>query len=115
MTPVCRSHLRLIEQFEFVTGQRVLEAGFERAPGEGAAIQVRFEEMEPARAELFGAIQRHVGVLQERLGIVAVGREHTDADTHTDADLMAVHLMRLRDRADHRPGDRGRILRVSEL
>ena len=51
-----------------------------------------------AAAAVLGRIQRHVGLLEQFVGVDAVGRRHGDADRGADVDAVAVDLERLVER-----------------
>ena len=59
---------RLVEQFEFLVGQRLAQIQFQDAAGLDGLRHLVAEEAEGAAAVGLGAIQRHVGVLQQRVG-----------------------------------------------
>ena len=62
-------------------------------------VHARLEEMVGAAAFALGAVEREVGVLQQRLGVDAVARRDRDADAGADDDVVAVDLERLGHRA----------------
>ena len=61
-----------------------------------ARIHLRLEEAEGAAAVGLGAIERHVGVLEQPVGVVAVAGRERDADAGADRDLVAVEVVRAR-------------------
>ena len=56
-----------------------------------------------------GAVERHVGVAQQLVGLGAVGGRDGDAEAGADHDLMAEHVEGLRDRFDDAAGKLGRV------
>ena len=74
----------------------------QRAARLQARVHAGLEEAEGAAAVGLGAIERHVGVLQELVGVGAVGRRQRDADAGADHDLVAVELERLAESFDDR-------------
>ena len=71
---------RLVVKLEFVGEQRLAQIELELAALLHLRVHFRLEEMIAAAAVGFGAIERHVGVAQQLIGLVAVGRRHGDAD-----------------------------------
>ena len=79
-----------------------------------AGIHLRLEEAERALALGLGAIERHVGVLQQPVGIVAVAGRQRDADAGADRDRVPVDDIGLADdreqaRASRRLTSSGRL------
>ena len=64
---------RLIEQLEFLVGQRLAQVQFQNAARLDGLRHLVAEEAEGAAAVRLGAIERHVGVLQQRIGADACG------------------------------------------
>ena len=91
---------RLIVELEFVGEQRLAQVELQPAALLHLRVHLRLEEMIGAAAVGLGAIERHVGVAQQLIGLVAVGRRHGNADAGADDDLMAVNLERLQQRFD---------------
>ena len=52
-----------------------------------------------AAAAVLGGVKRHVGLLQQLVGVDAVDRRHRDADRGADVDAMAIDFERLVQRA----------------
>ena len=65
---------------QLVALQRVMQALFERQAAAVALVHAGREHLRLIAAELFGAIHRAVGALQQRLDLVAVAGEDADAD-----------------------------------
>ena len=86
----CEVDQRLVDEAELAAAQRHLEALFEHAAVLQRLVHALFEEVVVAAALVLGAIEREVGVLEQRLGVAAVGRRDGDADAGADHDLMAV-------------------------
>ena len=103
---------RLVMQLELFGEQRLAQIEFELAPLLHLRVHFRLEEMEGAAAVGLGAIERHVGIAQQLIGLVAVGRRHGDADRGADDDLMAVHVERLEQRVDDARGELAGIGRI---
>ena len=64
---------RLIEQLELFVGQRLAQIKFQNAARLDGLRHFVAEEAEGAAAVRLGAIERHVGVLQQRIGADAGG------------------------------------------
>ena len=67
------------------------------------------EEAEGAAAVRLGAVQRHVRVLEQRIGADAE-RGHGDADAGADLDQMIVDLVALAQAIDDAPGETGGVV-----
>ena len=67
-------------QLELIGEQRLAQIELELAPILHLRVHFRLEEVIAAAAVRLGAIERHVGIAQELIGLVAVGRRHGDAD-----------------------------------
>ncbi len=65
------------------------------------------EEAEGAAAVRLGAVQRHVGVLEQRIGAGALGRGQRDADAGADLDQVIVDAIALAQPLDDAAGKRG--------
>ena len=100
---------RLIEQLEFLVRQRLAQVELEDAARFDDLRHLVAEEAEGAAAVRLGAIQRHVGVLQQRIGADAA-RGHGDADAGADLDQMIVDLVALAQAIDDAPGQTGRVV-----
>ena len=97
--PVLQVDQRLIIQFELLRGQCVAQVELERAALLHRLLHLHGEEAMAAAAAVLGGVQRHVGLLQEFVGVDAVVRRHGDADRGADVDAVAVDLERLLQRA----------------
>ena len=93
---------RLVIQLELLRQERVAQVEFERAALLHRLLHVHGEETMAAAAAVLGGVQRHVGLLQQLVGVDAVDRRHGDADRGADVDAMAVDLERLLERAGQR-------------
>ena len=87
--------MRLIVQLEFVGDERLAQVELEPPALLHLRVHFRLEEVIGAAAFRLGAIERHVGVAQQLVGLVAVGRRHGDADAGADDHLVAVDFERL--------------------
>ena len=72
MRPVPMSTRRLVVQHELAAAERLAQRRFEREPLERMAVLLRRIELEVVLAPLLGEVHRDVGVLEQRLRIVAV-------------------------------------------
>src|ERR1700758_3793565 len=77
---------RLIEQLELLVGQGPAQIDFQGAARLDDLRHLVAEETEGASAVRLGAIEGHVGILQERVGAVPVRRRHRDTDAGADLD-----------------------------
>jgi len=74
------------------------------------------EEAEGSAAIRLGAIERHVGVFEQRIRADAVRRGHRNPDAGADFDQMIVDLVALAQMLDNSPGEtRGILVRFDVL
>ena len=71
---------RLVVQLELAAHERLAQVDLQRAARLHARVHLRLEEAVGAAAVGLGAVQRHVGVLQQLIRLGAVVRRHGDAD-----------------------------------
>ena len=84
------ARLRLIVQRQLVALDRRSQFLLQRAPLAQPLVHVGFEEAERAAALRLGAIERGVGIADQRGGVGAVDRKYRDADAEAGAHRMAV-------------------------
>ena len=84
------ARLRLIVQGQFVALDRRSQFLLQHAPLAQPLVHVGLEEAERAAALRLGAVERGVGVADQRGGVGAVDREDRDADAEAGAHRMAV-------------------------
>ena len=96
---------RLVIQMELLGAERFAQIELERAALLHRLLHVHGEETMAAAAAVFGRVQRHVGLLQELVGVNAVIRRHGDADRGADVHAMAVDFERFLQRARQALGE----------
>ena len=101
---------RLIEQLEFLMGKRLAQIQFQNAASLDGLRHLVAEEAERSATVRLGAIERHVGVLQQRIGADTRGRRHCNANAGADLDQMIVDLVALAEAIDDAPGETRGIL-----
>ena len=104
-------------QIESPGGDRMAQVEFEPAPRLHSGVHRRFEEAVGAAPFRLGAIEREIGVLQQLIGFIAVGRCEGDADADADLYLMVTdHDRRAHDldKAARQGGHRARLI-LSDL
>ena len=106
---------RLVVKLEFAADQGLAKVEFQCAPRLHQRIHLGLEEAVGAAAVGLGAVQCHVGVLQELIGIRRVGRSDRNADAGADDDLMAVEIEWGIGRFERRDRKRDQIDRCSML
>ena len=79
------ARLRLIVQGQFAVLDRRSQFLLQHAPLAQPLIHVGLEEAEHAAPFRLGAIERGVGVADQRGGVGAIDREYGDADAQADA------------------------------
>ena len=108
--------MRLIVQFELVAldgGAKVL---LQRAAFAQPHVHVGLEEADRSARFALGAIERRIGIREQRGLVVPVRRIDRDADREGGAQLMAVHLDRIGEHGLQPLGQRrgsGRLLRIA--
>ena len=98
--------LRLIVEHELAVRNGRAQLLLERAPLAQALVHVGLEEADRAAPFRLGAIERGIGVADERVSVGAVGRIDRDADAHSDAQQRAVDVEIVRDRGQQPLGQR---------
>ena len=101
---------RLVEQLEFFVGQRLAKIEFKDAARLDGMGHLVAEEAEGAAAVRLGPVERHVGVLQQRIGADIPRRRHGNADAGADLDQVIVDPVTLAQTVDDPPREPGRIL-----
>ena len=84
------ARLRLVDQCQFVAFDRASQLLLHRALLAQPLVHAGFEEAERAAAFGLGAVERSVGVADQRRRVAAVGGKYGDADAEPEADRMAV-------------------------
>jgi len=105
---------RLIIRPQHVVLDRVAQIDLDLAAALGASVHSGFEKAEGAAGIVLGSGQRHVGVLQQLLGLVAIARRHRDADAGAGHDGMAVKQKGIADRFEQPPAQQHRVFRPSQ-
>src|SRR5207237_4623422 len=95
---------RLVVELELLVRQRLAQVELEDAARLDGVRHLVTEEAIGAAAVGLGAVQRHVGVLEQRVGGDA-GRGHGDADAGADLDQMIVDLVALAEAVDDAAGE----------
>ena len=90
-------------------------ASSKRAPRLHAGVHLRLEEAIDAAAVGLGAVERHVGVLQELVGVGAVGGRERDADAGVDHHHVAVNVVGRADRLGDAPGQPLRVGGIGDV
>ena len=75
---------RLVMDLELASAQRAAQIGFELAPLLRGALHLRLEEAIGAVALRLRLVEREVGVLEQFVGVGAVGGQQRDADAGAD-------------------------------
>jgi len=102
---------RLVIHLELAGEQRLAQIELERVMRLHLRIHFGLEEMMRAAPFALGAIERHVGVAQQLVGLFAVGRRDRDADADADHHLLAGNIERLGNRRDDAAGEFARLRR----
>ena len=97
----------LVEQLELARGDGVAQIELEDAAGLRLDVHFRFEEVELRATVFLGAIQCHVGILQELIRVVAVVGRNRDPDARADDDMVIAEFERHAQGLDNARGQRG--------
>ena len=101
---------RLVMRLQDIVLDRRAQIDFDAAARLRTGVHFRFEETERAVAFALGARQRHVGVLEQLLGVVAVAGRNRNADAGAADNGMAVEQIGLADGVDQAPGQERHVL-----
>ena len=99
----------LIEQFKLSKNERFAQVELERTPDLHLGIHLRLEESIDPPSVLLGAIKRHIGILHQAIGVVAVIGRNRNTDAGADDDLMAFDIKGFTHRLDKPRRERGRV------
>jgi hypothetical protein len=106
---------RLIVRPQHATVDCRPQLGLDPPPLLGAGVHAFFEEAVVPPRLPFGARQRHIGVLEQPLGIVAVARRQRDADARLDHDRLLLQHIGPADDVEQTLGQQYGVLEASEL
>jgi len=88
--------LGLVFEVELVPRQGVAQLAFQSQPLQGARIHARGIELPVAPSLFLGAVHGDVGVLDQGVGILAIGGVHGHAHAATEHEFVFAQLQRLR-------------------
>lgn len=111
---VLRAEDRLEGQLHLARLDGVRQFLFHRSPLAQQRIHLRFEEAEIATALRLDLIQRKVGVLHQNVDLIAIARMDRDADAGTDAHLVTIDIVWLRQSIDQPAGKMRRVQRLAK-
>ena len=103
---------RLVVDLQLAGLQRGAQVELQLPVLAGAGIHLRLEEAEGALAVGLGAVERHVGVLEQLVGLIAVAGRDGDADAGAGGDDVAVEIERLAEHGQHAGGEAGDLRRL---
>jgi hypothetical protein len=106
---------RLIVHLERADLEGRAQVDLELPPRLDAGIHLGFEEAEGPLAVRLGAVESHVGILEDLVGVVAVVGRERNADRGADRHLMAVEDIGGRDRFEHALGEMADIGRLRHV
>src|SRR6185437_8075931 len=78
---------RLVIELQLARGQRRPQIEFERTARLNSRVHLRLKETIGAAAISLGAVHRKVGILEELISILAVGRRDRNTDADADVEL----------------------------
>src|SRR6202008_3650785 len=84
---------RLIMDLELAVGDRLAQVELEQAARLQPLVHLALEEAMGAAAVALGEVERHVGVLQQQVGVDAVVGRDGDADAGADYDVAALDVV----------------------
>lgn len=91
-------HQRLIVQFEFFADEGFAQVHFQFAPRLHARVHLGLEEPVGSAPVGLGAVERHIGVSQQRVRLDGIEGRDRNADADIGDDLVALDLIWLDDR-----------------
>ncbi len=106
---------RLVVNLELAVGDGLAQVELERAARLQTLVHLALEEAMGAAAVALGEVERHVGVLQEQVGIGAVVGRDGDADAGADDDVPAIDVVRPADQLDDAGGELAALLRPADV
>ena len=107
--------LRLVVDGELVGGEGLAQLALEQAGTARHEVHLRREEAAAVAAVRLGPVHRELGVLEQPVGGLAVGREQRDADAGAGVELLAVEHERLAEAVDQAARQRARLVRAPDL
>ena len=102
---------RLVIGLQHVVLDGVAQIDLDAAAALRARVHFRFKEAERPEPFALGARQRHVGILEQLLGVVAVAGRNRDADAGAADNAVSVEQIRLADRSDQAARQHGDLFR----
>ena len=91
---------RLVVELELAVGDGLAQIELERPAQLQPLVHLALEEAVGAAAVALGKIERHVGVLQQQVGVDAVAGRDRDADARADGNVAAIDVVRPADQLD---------------
>ena len=105
--PITGIVLRLVIEEQFALGQSLAQVMFQTQPLADDAVHFRFEEAIAVAPDSLGGMQCGVGILQQRIDIVAILGIDADADAGAQRNVVAVEQQRAADAGQQALGDHG--------
>jgi hypothetical protein len=105
---------RLVVDFQHVGGERVAQVDLEAAPRLRHHVHALLEEAPRASPIGLGAVEGHIGILEQLVGVTAVAGRQGDADAGADDHLLAADLEGLSQGSDHALGQGRGFLGVAQ-
>ena len=106
---------RLVVDLELAVGDGLAEVELQRAPQLQPLVHLALEEAVRAAAVALGEVERHVGVLQQQIGVGSVVRRDRDADAGADDDVAAVDIVGPADQLDDAGGELAALLWLADV
>ena len=106
---------RLVVDLELAVGDGLAQVELERAARLQPLVHLALEEAVRAAAVALGEVERHVGVLQQQVGVGAVVRRDGDADAGADHDMPAVDVVGPADQLDDARGELAALLGPADV
>src|SRR5580658_2251619 len=108
-------YLRLIMQQELFSLESSAQAAFQRLPLYSLQVHFRLEKLDIVASGFFGVVHRHVGILDQRFGILSVFRVDADTDAAIDIQVLSPDGVRRVERKKYFSCTGGRVLRIGDL
>ena len=111
MRPLRQIALRLVVDRELVGGEGLAQLALEQAGAARHQVHLRREEAAAVAAVRLGPVHRQLGVLEQPVGGLAIGREQRHADAGAGVELLAAEHERLPEAVDQAAREVARLVR----
>ena len=115
ISPLAEIALRLVVDRELIGREALPELALEQTGAARHEVHLGGEEAAAVAPVGLRPVHRELGVLEQAIGRLAVGREQRDPDAGAGVELLAVEHERLAEAVDQTAGQRARLLGVADV